>query len=456
MIELRFPDSRKFPWTHFVLFFCLAAGVCASSNGFVRGNVRNSNGEPVEGIRIRVYDADWVYNSAAATYSASDGVFITGSLEPGYYFIRAVSIYPDFYVGEYWPDSFDRDLAVPIRVESGITVSGIDFSLQIGGYLKGNILNSQAESIEGVDLDIYSGEWEWLKGFTDTTDDHGNYRVGPVPPGTYFVRADPALSHGCIQAYWPDAYYRDDAQFVAVYPMDEIAGLDFRLNPGTTISGIVNLTTGSTLPDCEVEVYSLDWIEQPIHQAISDTDGAYTAFGLPEGSYFLKAKPNHGCGYQGRYYPDSEEKSGAVKIAVTLQEPAEGIHFTLGEGNFDLTLSMEMPSGGITFGNEFYAALLIDNDGPLLEGLPVFFLLEVFDAYYFWPGWQQYQPPEYPFIDYRTIAMAPGNNQVSIIDTIIWPGTGSDIITAQFYAAVTNRTLSGLASNLESGSWQFE
>jgi len=182
---------------------------------YIKGNVLDEDTSlPVEQQRIRVYDENWNYLSDISTYTDPDGSYVTGELEPGRYYIRAYSTYPNFYVSEYWHNTYDRETAIPITVEAGVDVSGVDFDLQKGGYIRGTIRDTLSTLLDGVDLDFYNNSWVWLSAFTDRSEADGTYVLGPVPAGTYFIRADPDIEHGCQQRYWPDAWYREDSVFI--------------------------------------------------------------------------------------------------------------------------------------------------------------------------------------------------------------------------------------------------
>jgi hypothetical protein len=429
----------------------------AFRGSYIKGTVLDElEGTGIGNVKIRVYDDSWTYIPDASTVSDMDGIYITGSLSPGRYYLRAICDYPDIYVAEYWFNSRDRDMAVPLEMEEGVDLLGIDFTLQPGGYVLGTIRSSEGYGLDGVDIDLYTDYWSWVKSFTCRSNEDGNYILGPIPGGNYFVRADPDAEHGCQQRYWPDAYYRDDATFIVVNNQDEMTGIDFELPPGGSVTGSIRSGFDHAVADCSVTVYSLSWQEQPIHQAVTGDDGTYLAYGLPGGSYYLEAEPLHGCGWDTCYYPGTKNSDNAQFVTVTEHEITEDINFPLPEGNFDIDVSFEFPATHYSPGDAFSLDLIAQHSGPALENLPAFILLDAFGSYYFWPSWTRFEPPGHPHVDYTLINLNPGSNEIMVFPSFIWPVTGSSASNLEFLGAIVNWSMTDLASNVCRVEWSFD
>ncbi len=440
-----------------ITFLCLlTGGNHAAASAYIHGTVfSDPSGHLLSGIRIRVFDAAWNYISAASTDTLADGTFVTGELPDGIYYLRAVAFYPDPYVPEYWYDSIERETAIPIRIEYGTDVYGIDFRLARGGYLRGRIVNQAGEPLSDLDLDVYDNEWTRLKSITCMTEDDGSYLLGPLPEGHFFIRTDPDLSHGVQPRYWPGAYYREEATYIAIHPDTEIPGIDFVLPPGAVISGHVFQSLGGVVRDCSIRVYNLDWIAQPIHQSISNDQGEYQAFGLPAGDYYLEADPEHGCGFRGNFYPDTTQENARPVHAEPLTI-TENIDFILPEGNFDVQLALDMPGRHFDPGDMFYLNLIIEHDGPELNQLPVFLILEGFGSYFFWPEWTRFNPPEQVSIDYDLRDIPSDETIIEVFSPFAWPHTGIDADGLRFIGAVTNWSISDVIGDPDVVSWSFD
>ncbi len=440
-----------------VLLVCMLIFPSAKADsGFIRGSVTDAiTSAPVDGMRVRVYDSNWTFLADASTTTDPDGSYISGSLPPGIYYIRVVSIYPQPYITQYWYNTFDRDLAIPVIINEGETVGGINFLLEKGGYIRGTILNTESQPLEGLDLDFYCAGWHWISAFSAMTDSGGTYTAGPLPPDSYYIRADPAWDHGCQQRYWPDTYYRDSAVFIVLNENDDIPGIDFTLPVGGSVTGNIGKLLGGIAENCQISAFSSDWREQPIHQVFSDDKGEYLAYGLPEGNFYLKAEPVHGSGADDTYYPDHPRQEDAESVSVVPGLTVEDIDFILPEGNFDIDLDLDLPSDSYVSGDTFYLNILLDNDGPNLENLPVFLILDIADVLYFWPGWKMYDPPDHPFIDYSVMDIPEDQSQIVIFPSFPWPTLSSPVPGITIMAAVTNWSLTDLASNLDSRAISF-
>lgn len=439
-----------------ILLFLLFP-VVSNAESHIRGKVEAATTQlPLENILIRVFSSNWVFIADASVRTISDGSFVSGALNPGTYFLRAVADYPQPYVASYWPSALERDAAQPVTVETNIDTLGIEFSLVKGGFIRGEIQNSHSIAVPNCDLDIYSQEWHWYTSLTAKSDASGEYIIGALPIGRYYLRADPAADRFLQQSYWPQSFYRSSAQLLSIFEGSDISDIDFILSPGGLFSGIVSCANTGVISDCEIIVYDTEWVEQPIHTALTDSSGEYYAFGLPAGSYYAEARPLNGSGCSNQFFEDTLNPSDATLILITEEQSVMGIDFHVAEGNYDINVEIDLPARHFSSGDPFSTSLQIRNDGPQQSAMPVFFLLEFSDYYYFWPSWRVYNPPDSPFIDYAFVDLNHGINQIPIIDTFIWPALDVSPTDVRFLSAVVTRSFTELASDLESISWSFE
>ncbi len=301
------------------------------AGSYIRGSVAASEPTPIPDIRIRFYDQAMVLYEMAGTSTNSSGNFLSGALRPGLYYVRAVPVYPQPFIGEYYENASEPEGAMPINVVLGSEVTGIQFTLESGGYLLGTVTDAQTgDPIRNMDLDIYNDRWQLLS-FNASTDRLGEFIVGPVPYRSYYVRCDPTLSQGFIQQYYSLAFWRTDAQLLnLISPMIEIADIDFALEIGGQISGIITSeSSGIPIENIPMEVYSLAWNELPIHQISSNIDGTYTAFGIPAGEYYIRAAAPSSSGYVSEYYDNASSHEQAISVHVTAGGITSGIDFVL-------------------------------------------------------------------------------------------------------------------------------
>ncbi len=426
--------------------------------GVIQGTVTESGtANPIEEMRIRIYDSNWQIKISASTWTGAEGTYETGELSAGSYYVRAVSTYPQPWVTQYWYAASERTTAIPVQVRADEPILGIDFVLEKGGFLSGVIRDTAGYPLVDLDLDLYSADWTFDTRYSAGTNESGQYILGPLPVGQWFLRADPADYHGVCQQYWPSAWYRDQAQKLVVTAGQEIPGVDFILIDGGAISGqVVEKRTQSFKPGCEIKAYSLEGIEQPIHTAKSADDGSYLAFGLPPGSYYLYAEPPDGCGAAAVYYPDSIEVAGAEPVAVEVKQTVADINFNLPEGNFEISGDLDMPTRWVDPGELFGLTFTVTNKGEELADLPVFIVLDVQGDLFFWPSWAHWAPPAYTGVDFIRVTLPPGDRELVVFPEIEWPETGLEMDGLQFIAAVTNWSITGLASDVEVIEWSFQ
>ena len=247
---------------------------------------------------------------------------------------------------------------------------GIDFDLDAvpTGGISGTLTDSVTGfPLLGVEVEVFNpgGGFEG-SGFTDSA---GDYTVSGLPIGTVFARTDN------FQGYL-DELYDDLPCFSGCTPTSGTAiavmtgvttpGIDFALDPGGTISGVV-IDTGTGLPISGIEVEIWDSGEFFAGSDFTDGAGVYAVSGLKAETHF--ATTINFQGYNDELYDDVACPGGAfagcapaagTPIAVMAATTTAGI-------NFDLVLQ---PTGSIS-------GTITDGDTGLpLSGIEV----EVFNS----------------------------------------------------------------------------
>jgi hypothetical protein len=107
-------------------------------------------------------------------------------------------------------------------------------------------------------------------------------------------------------------------------------------------------------------------------------------------------------------------------------------------------------------GDEFSIIGYLDNpDLPMTE-VPTFFILEVYDVYWFWPSWGMYDPPDFTDIDFMRIDAPTGTTNVTVISPITWPDTGPDIVTGLWiYGAMLNEEMTEILGDMAAQEWGY-
>ncbi|MBN1550265.1 carboxypeptidase regulatory-like domain-containing protein [bacterium] len=431
--------------------FLLPAG------SYIRGAITEMAANPLEDIKVKFYDTDWQLYDLAVTMTKSDGTYLSGALKPGEYYIKAVPIYPQPYIDEYYDDVTEENLAQPVTVSLQYETTGIDFELERGGYLLGTVRDElSGNPIYDMDLDLYDDQWNWVD-YSDHTDSRGEFLIGALPFGSYYLNCDPTSTQGYIPEFFNDAFWPGDATLILLSETRDVEDLDFDLKPGGFISGRVTDTdTNNPVDDIVIEVYATDWSLLPLHEAVSRSDGTYTAHGIPTGSYYVKASPPAGSYYSEEYYFNSPSASGAVPVAVTEGSTTSGIDFTLKQTNkptptppVELGVLLDLPQSMFYPGDSFYLNAMVCNPGTPLGQLPLFVALDVYGQIFFWPSWVVYDPPEHTDLDYSFIDVITGVQAIPILPLFDWPDIqGPDVTGLYFYGALLNSEFSDVVGNM--------
>jgi hypothetical protein len=127
---------------------------------------------------------------------------------------------------------------------------------------------------------------------------------------------------GFANQYYDEADTLATAETVALPAGATVGGIDARLQPGGSISGLVTSgATGRPLPSVLVCALSA---EQAVGEcAVSEADGEYTIAGIPPGEWRIGFDAGHG--YQFQFYDGVSEFSAARAVTVAAGAAVTGI-----------------------------------------------------------------------------------------------------------------------------------
>lgn len=330
--------------------------ITLETGGLISGMVRGTAGAPLNGIDLDVYDATGAWLSYDGTTEA-DGTYVIGPLPAGQYKVKSDPEELSGYAEMFYNGTYAKSLATNITVTDQSTTSGIDFDHVQGAFISGTIVDTGGSPLADVDLDVYTASGSLLN-TTARTEPDGTYSLGPLVDGNYTIKADPdpLLSQFYIDQFFGNTSNRLDATLVTVAGVN-VSDIDFTLEDGGTISGVIRGTGGTLLSGIDLDLYNeagdkLYWGDR------SEADGTYSIGPIPPGNYLLKADPSPASGYVVQYYDAVLAKSGAASITVTAGSDTSGIDFDLFQG------------GTIT-------GTITDNGGAPLAGID----LDVYDTF---------------------------------------------------------------------------
>lgn len=160
-------------------------------------------------------------------------------------------------------------------------------------------------------------------------DNNGNYVLRRLIPGLYVVKAD---ARRYLPEFYEEKSHFDEATPVSIAENDSVAGIDFTLSKGGTITGFVGIDDDSS-EIAGAHVLSVSAVEpgnpRKWRHAVSDENGLYEITTLPTGSYVLSADA---AGYKFEYYDNATSFGQADPVSLTEPETVSGIDFYLAGG----------------------------------------------------------------------------------------------------------------------------
>ncbi len=255
--------------------------------------------------------------------SDENGAYVIPGLRAGDFKLKCQS---SDYALEYYPGTYDEDLAEPVHVDAESTNSGINFYLDPGGVISGHIFEADGITpVKDVHITAWRQESNYAAGLSDTTDSDGSYTIKPLSPGHYRIQLSKG---GYLSEYYNNVTDPANATLVAVNIAQKIT-INITLDSGVgSISGFVYQADGVTpIQGAQISVIS-DNVSGKY--TLSQADGSYILTGLPTASdYRVLARAS---GYISEYYDSSYRGGSATLITVTAPNRTGGIDFTLDKG----------------------------------------------------------------------------------------------------------------------------
>lgn len=303
-----------------------------TSGGIISGVVKNTDEEPLEGIDLDLFDIDGSRLNYSAT-SQEDGTYAIGPLPAGTYLLKSDPEDESGYTGLYYNNAVAKRSATGIYVAVGVESSNIDFALFQGGWISGRIRSTSGTALPGVDLDVYNEAGNRMDA-TALSEPDGTYLLGPLPPGDYFVRADPDDTTGFMPTFYPDAFGRSESTPVTVVAADIVLDIDFGLAVAGWIEGLITDELGNPLPDIDLDAFDAVSKERLTQGGETGADGRYIIGPLPVGDIIVRADPTIEQGLVREYYSEAIALRIANPIAVTGGSGTPDINFTLEPGSY--------------------------------------------------------------------------------------------------------------------------
>ena len=292
-----------------VLALLAAAQETAPPKCAISGTVVDSvTGQPLNQVDIEV---DGVAGPTPFTTSDAKGGFTLIGLPSGQYRLKGNrNGYLETYYG-----ARAGSKGTPIRLDPGQRLDSLQFKLRPFAVIAGTVRDQDGEPLARAQITLHRLQFdngrrrvERLSGFFVRTDDQGQYRVAGLPPGRYYLRAEPdhmasmsGENHSpksdrpletLLPALYPGVADPGAARPVEIAAGARVTGIDItlprsatqrvtvhvRIGAGATLGYICLGYSGTATGDAGFE-----YVAQP------ESNGLFEFPAIPPGSYTLTA-----------------------------------------------------------------------------------------------------------------------------------------------------------------------
>jgi hypothetical protein len=292
--------------------FTIPDRVKASDGSVIQGTVLGPDSVPVAFAFVFSFNiADTSISGFTLTGAA--GEYMLTGLGAGSHIVFANhyldALIPPAAEGEYYSDAKTPSLATPLVTTGQDTLTGIDFSLDMGGTISGEITDANGTKLEEVLVIAFKsdvitalltdpsllllGEVDFGLGISDSV---GAYSIPGLSSGNYILRTVSLLQERSVPVL--DEYYGGGqslfdfftASPVAVTSPNTTQDINFDLDPGAIISGHFYEVDGSTPVDGVGSVFALNaetGLPELAFPTYNADDGSYALGPLPTGQFKL-------------------------------------------------------------------------------------------------------------------------------------------------------------------------
>ena len=211
------------------------------NSGSISGRIM-VDGRPKAGVVVELFTTDTIdpRRSIAKATTNKAGKYVLSIVESGTYDVSPSA--PTLVVPN---QGKSGQSGKSVTIETGESVTGIDFDLVSKGIISGRVRDFSGEPVKGQTVElILRGEDNYLRPFSSsapddhTTNDQGVYRISGVPPGRYIVKVG--------TAYGLATYGRSEKRRV-YYPETFHPGAD-EISKAT----VIEVTTGRESADVDI------------------------------------------------------------------------------------------------------------------------------------------------------------------------------------------------------------
>jgi hypothetical protein len=209
--------------------------------GSLSGHVSDALGNPIPNLNVFVQDAPCGGNWLGSANTDPNGNYTVFGLPAGNVYVATCANCTGLsYVDKWYNNVTDCNQATAVPIVVNQNTPGIDFSLESGGSVSGQVVDPWGNPVPFVPVSAFSGLcWvNWAGGAQ--TDQNGNYTISGLPFGDYYVVAQ-AKCHTpnhLLDQWWDGWTGTPDCNLAApVNVAGATPGIDFFLAEGTPYPG---------------------------------------------------------------------------------------------------------------------------------------------------------------------------------------------------------------------------
>jgi hypothetical protein len=315
------------------------ATVEKKGTGIIRGKIANAEGRPLRRVQLRLSGEAIPEGRTASTNGL--GRFEITELPAGRYTLNASRAgYLGMSYGQSWPGEPGR----PIELADGQAFADADMVLPRSALISGHVFDEAGEPLAGANvLTLQMRFFNGRRRLTPVrgnaiTDDTGQYRLGGLEPGEYYIQAssretwegDPPEKPmlGFVGTYYPASTNAAEARRVRVRAGQEVSAIDIALIPGRAgkLSGTVVNAQGAPLAG---ETVSMSF--EIRGENFMMTSGGQSAKVNPDGTFTFRnvAPAEYHLNVRTPATPDRPAEAANVIVSVTGGD-VEGINIVTG------------------------------------------------------------------------------------------------------------------------------
>jgi hypothetical protein len=286
------------------------ADAVLDQGGIISGTVKDSLGNGINNVYVRVYDLSNNHYTMYATDSS--GAYSISPIPAGDWKVYFDTSNAGNYLEEWYNDQSDFASADQVSVTTGQTTTLSDAVLTEGGIISGRVTDSLGTGLESVSIFVYDLNDNCIRsGYTDSS---GNYSLEALPAGTYKLEYSPA-SGNYLGEWYNDKIDSDSADQVSVSLGQTTALADTVLEEGGIISGRVTDSLGTGILDIDIYVWALDG--NILGVDFSDSSGYYTVEGIRAGDCKVSFETFGENNYISEFYNDKSDWNSADTVSVS-------------------------------------------------------------------------------------------------------------------------------------------